>query len=115
MIKKVVLSITVLIALAIIALLFIGAPYVATPTFRVENISAIPVLVTARWRERQKEIGEVKAGDIVLFELNDEAAMSFDIKYPNGKTESTTPMYFTSGTTIYVQINDKGIDVSAGT
>jgi hypothetical protein len=50
-----------------------------------------------------------------VLDVNDEAAMSFDIKYPNGKTESTTPMYFISGTAIYVQINDKGIDVSAGT
>ncbi|GAB1267135.1 hypothetical protein NBRC116493_03880 [Aurantivibrio infirmus] len=71
--------------------------------------------VTAKWRDKEKLVGEIKSGGIVMFEVNDEAAMSFNIAYNDGTVETTQGVYFTSGTKIYVQINSSGVEVSVGT
>lgn len=115
MLKKTLLAVSALVIVGMIALMLLFQPYVATPKFRVENISGHLVQVTAHWRDEEKEIGGLKPGGIVMFEVNDEAAMSFHIVYPDGSVETTKEIYFTSGTTVYVQINDKGVDVSVGT
>lgn len=114
-VKKYLLVISALIVIGLIAMVISLQLYVTTPKFRIENISTDTVQVTAYWRDKSKEIGELKTGSIVMFEINDEAAMSFEVVYPDGTVKNTTAVYFTSGTTVYVQINSKGIDVSAGT
>jgi len=113
--KKILLAVSALVVVGIVALVLLIQPYVATPKIRVENISSNSVHVTARWRDKEEELGELKPGSIVMFEVNDEAAMSFNIAYPDGSVETTTGVYFTSGTTIYVQVNSNGVKVRAGT
>ena len=115
MLKKVLLSVSALVAISVVALMILIQPYVATPKVRIENISSSTVQVTALWRDKEKQVGVLESGSIVMFEVNDEAAMSFNISYPDGTVETTTSVYFTSGTTIYVQINSNGVEVSAGT
>lgn len=113
--KKITIPLSILLILGVAYLVLILSQEFSTPKIRVENISGSPVKVVARWRNKSNDLGDIKVGSIVLFEVNDEAAMSFDISYPSGKTETTIPVYFTAGTTIHLQINDTGAHVSAGT
>jgi len=113
--KKTLLALSLVAVFGIVALVLLIQSYTYTPKFRVENNSSTTVQVTAKWRDQQKQVGELKTGSIVMFEVNDEAAMSFDVTYPDGAVKSTTAVYFTSGTTVYVQINTGGIEVTTGT
>lgn len=115
MLKKALLAISVFAIIGIVALVTFIQIYLATPKFSIENISPNTVQVVAKWGDKQKDIGELKVRSIVMFEVNDEAAMSFDILYPDGKIETTDAVYFTSGTSVYVQINSEGVDVNADT
>ena len=113
--KKALLAISVFAIIGIVALVTFIQIYLATTKFSIENISPNTVQVVAKWGDKQKDIGELKVRSIVMFEVNDEAAMSFDILYPDGKIETTDAVYFTSGTSVYVQINSEGVDVNADT
>lgn len=83
MIKNVLLSFAGFSILAIGALAYWAAPHLATPKFIVKNQANVPVKVTAHWREKIKDLGELSPGAIIEFEVTDEAAMAFKVIYPN--------------------------------
>ncbi|TLU66143.1 hypothetical protein FE810_05325 [Thalassotalea litorea] len=114
MTKKQAISI-LLIVIAFISLSVVFLLNSAAPKFRVENRSPSPVHVVSYWRNESKDLGLLNSGDIVIFEINAEAAMTFKVTLSNGEVIITEPMYFTSGTKIYAQINEKGVDVSSST
>src|SRR5690606_18920779 len=113
MIKKLLLSIAAFLILGIGALVYLVAPHVATPKFIVKNETSVPVKVTAHWREKIKDLGELSPGAMIEFEVSDEAAMEFKAKYPNGEIVSSLPaVYFTSGTVTNAVVTDSSIEVS---
>lgn len=113
MIKKLLISIAALLILGIGLLVYLVAPHVAAPKFIVKNEAGVPVNVTAHWREKIKDLGELSSGAIVEFEVTDEAAMEFKATYPNGRVAASFPaVYFTSGTVINAVVTDSSIEVS---
>lgn len=113
LIKKILIVIALLAALAAGTLAFLTAPYVATPVFTVTNDSSVSVEVTAHWREEAKSLGILKPGDKLKFEVNDEAAMEFKATKPDGKVlTSAPPVYFTTGTSATAVVKESSIDVS---
>ncbi|MDX9688805.1 hypothetical protein [Halopseudomonas formosensis] len=113
MIKKLLLSIAAFLILGIGALVYLVAPYVATPKFIVKNEASVPVKVTAHWRDKIKELGELSPGTMIEFEVTDEAAMEFKAIYPNGRVASSFPaVYFTSGVVTNAVVTDSSIEVS---
>lgn len=111
--KKLLLTVSTFIILAIGALLYIATPYVATPKFIVKNMASTPVIVTAHWRTHTKDLGELAPDTSIEFEVNDEAAMLFNAIHPNGRISDSSPgVYFTSGTLVYAVITDTEIEVA---
>lgn len=88
------------------------ASYMTTPTFSVSNFSDAPIQVTAYWREKSRDLGEIAPGQKVEFEVNDEATISFKAKYPNGKELKSREIYFTSGIAIQAEVTESGIEVN---
>jgi len=112
MIKKVLLGLAALFPVGIASFASIVAPYMAPPTFNVNNSSGEPVQVTAYWREKNRNLGEIAPGQKVEFEVNDEAAISFKARYPNGKELRSREIYFTTGITIQAEVTELGIEVN---
>ncbi len=113
MIKKLLLSIAAFLILGIGALVYLVAPHVATPKFIVKNEASVPVKVSAHWRDKIKDLGELSPGTMIEFEVTDEAAMEFKATYPDGRVTSSFPEdYFTSGTITNAVVTDSSIEVS---
>lgn len=115
MIKKVLLAIAALFIIGIGMLLCLVAlaPLVVTPKFSVINESDETVTVTAHWREKVKNLGTVPPGSEIEFEVDDEAAMVFQVTFPNGMVVSSSPaIYFTSGTVTNAVITGFTVEVS---
>jgi hypothetical protein len=74
-----------------------------------------PVHVTAIWRDKKKDLGKLQTGSTIVFEVNDEASMSFLISYEDGRSVNTTGVYFTSGVNLNLMIEDRSTDVSVST
>ena len=112
MIKKLLLAFAVFFILGVGALVYLAAPYVATPKFIVKNESSTPVKITAHWRKNTKDLGELLSGSMIEFEVNDEAAMEFKVTFPNGLVASSSPpVYFTSGTVTNAVVTESSIEV----
>ena len=114
MIKKVLLSFVAIVLVGIGVLVYFAVPHLTSPKFNVSNSGSEPVQVIAYWRDKNKNLGTIAPGEKVEFELNGEAGISFEVKYPNGKVVTSTDMYFTLGTSINAEITKKGIDVNYG-
>jgi hypothetical protein len=113
MTKKLLLSFAAFLILAIGALAYWVAPHVTTPKFIVKNQANVPVKVTAYWKEKSKDLGELSPGAIIEFEVTDEAAMAFKVIYPNGAVAASSPaIYFTSGTVTNAVVRDSRVEVS---
>ena len=113
--KKVLLSIITFVALALAGLFLLLVLFFESTKVRVENIASEPVHVTALWRDKKEALGELRTGSIVVFEVSDEASMSFLISYKDGRAVTTTGVYFTSGVNLYLLIEDRSTNVSVGT
>ena len=113
MIKKLSIGIAAIFIIGIATLAYIVAPYVATPKFIVKNETSSSVQVSAYWREESRDLGQLSAGSVLEFEVNDEAAMEFKATFPNDKVLSSSPaVYFTSGTLTKAIIAESTIEVS---
>lgn len=113
MIKKLLLSIAAFLILGIGVLVYLVAEYGAAPKLIVKNEAGVPVKITAHWRDKIKELGELSPGTMIEFEVTDEAAMEFKVIYPNGRVASSSPaVYFTSGVVTDAVVTDSSIEVS---
>ncbi len=112
MIKKVLLGFAALFLLGVVSLTYMFASYMTTPTFSVNNLSGEPIQVTAYWREKSRNLGEISPGQKVEFEVNDEATISFKAKYLNGKELKSREIYFTTGIAIQAEVTESGIKVN---
>jgi hypothetical protein len=70
-IKKLLLAIAVFFLLVLGTLVYLATLYAATSKFFVKNESSIPVKITAHWREKTKDLGELSSGSVIEFEVNE--------------------------------------------
>jgi hypothetical protein len=105
----------IVLSLAFVALVGFGvaivAPYLGGPTFEVVNQSHQVVYVSAYWRDKHKDIGPIQPSSSNMFKVNDEAAMKFTGRYPDGRILESKEIYFTGGTGVVATITEKGIEV----
>ncbi|ASF17195.1 hypothetical protein K5M76_17080 [Shewanella xiamenensis] len=113
MINKLLLSIAAFLILGGVALVYLAALHVTTPRFIVKNEASVPVNVTAHWRDKIKDLGELSPDTIIEFEVTDEATMEFKALYSNGRITSSFPaVYFTSGIVTIAVVTDSSVEVS---
>lgn len=94
-----------------IVLLLFAIPTFFDPEFEVHNQSSEPVMVTAQWREQHKDLGELLPGATHHFSLDDEAAITFTVRYASGREIVSEPEYFTAGVTVIATISDERVEV----
>ena len=94
---------TIILGLALVALVGFGvamvAPFLIDPTFEVVNQSQQMVYVSAYWRNESKELGPIQPLSSYKFKVNDEAAMKFSGRYPDGQeleSKEVPDYHFTS-------------------
>jgi hypothetical protein len=93
------------------ALLVVATPYFSDAGFEVVNDSSDAVTVVAAWRNRERDLGTTQPGGSFRFGLDDEGAMTFRVRYADGREAENEPIYFTSGTKVIAMISDSGVDV----
>ena len=81
------------------------------PGFLVINETEADVEVTAHWRDRSQELGVIGGGGQHRFRVNDEAAMRFVGRYPDGREVASEEIYFSGGTAVEAVIGDDSISV----
>lgn len=112
MINKLLLAIAALFIFGIGLLAYLVVPLVATPTFVIKNEAGETVEVTAQWRNKVKQLGNIQPGSELVFEIKDEAAMEFRAVFPNGRVVHSGPaVYFTSGTVTEATVTAASIEV----
>lgn len=93
------------------ALLILAIPSFSDAGFEVVNGSADAVSVVAAWRNREKDLGTIQPGESFRFSLDDEAAMTFRVRYADGSEIESEPIYFTSGVKVIATISEHGVAV----
>lgn len=98
-------------AVFFLALLILAIPSFFDPEFAVVNNSSETVSVIAAWRSQEKVIGSIDPMSSREFSIDDEAAMTFKVRYASGKEIESDPLYFTSGAKVIATISSDGIAV----
>lgn len=111
MIRRIFNILTVATVLFFIALLVLVAPSFFDPEFVVVNSSSEAVSVVATWRSNEKQIGRIQSMSSHRFSVDDEAAMTFKVRYTSGKEVESEPLYFTRGIKVIATISSAGIEV----
>lgn len=84
-------------------------PLLRGPAFLVTNGTGADVAVTAQWRNRSRPLGDLAAGEQIRFRLNDEAAMHFVARYPDGRELASEEIYFTGGSRVEAEVREHRI------
>ncbi len=92
-------------------LAYMVAPFLKDPQFEVVNQSQQVVHVIAHWRNKNRELGAIQPSTTYVFRINDEAAMKFMGRFPDGREINSDEIYFTGGTGVVATITEKGIQV----
>ena len=111
MIKRVLISLALFVALSVGILAYLAAPLFSTPKFSVTNKSSETVEIIAFWRKETKNIGQIDPGNKVEFKVNDEAAIKFKAKYASGKEATSEEIYFTSGLSVAARVTENNIEL----
>jgi len=108
-------SLTIVLSLVFVVFVGFGAymmvPFLKDPRFEVINQSHQVVDVTAYWRNKNRGLGPIQPLNTHVFSVNDEAAMKFIGRFPDGREINSEEIYFTGGTGVVVTITEKGIEV----
>jgi hypothetical protein len=110
MLRSIFRHLTAAAAVFFVALLIFAVPSFFAPEFELVNRSSEAVSVVAAWRSNEKRIERIDAMSSYRFVVGDEAAMTFTVRYPNGKEVESEPLYFTRGIKVIATITDDGID-----
>jgi len=105
---------SITLSLVILVLIGIGislAPLLKDPSFKIMNQSQYIVQVSAHWRSESRELGAIQPSSTYLLTVDDEAAMKFTVRYPDGRVVDSKEIYFTSGTMVIATITENGIKV----
>lgn len=102
----------IFLTLILFGVIYFATPLLSSPTFNIKNNTLEKVRVTAYWRNEEKDLGEIKPSSSFKFNVSDEAAMKFKVKYNNGKTLESKEIYFSSGLVINVNISSNSIEVN---
>ena len=88
-----------------------AAPSFFDPKFEVVNNFPEAVSVVATWGSNVKDIGRIEPMSSHQFSLDDEAAITFKVRYSSGREVESEPMYFTSGSKVVATISRNGIEM----
>ena len=77
--------------------------------FLISNQTEQDIYVTAYWRDKQKDIGEIKPNQSITLNVNDEAAMKFKVRFKNSVQLESEEIYFTSGITIICSVTNQEV------
>ena len=110
--RKLIYVEAIIILTLIVVGIFIVAPQFADSKFTVINQSPEAVNITVFWRDQKFETGSVKPKARYVFTLDDESAVRFTARLKNGNLLESQPIYFTSGTSIIVTVNETDIEVA---
>lgn len=111
--KKTLLVIGLSILLLATAYIFMVAKPPSAPNVHVRNSDTEPVEVVARWRDTTKDIGEIGPGNTVDFSVDDQTAITLDIKRANGTAVGTGEIDLPSGVSTHVEITRTGVTVTS--
>lgn len=110
--KKSRLSLTALIAIpTFVVLAWFIVPLFLPARFDVINQTDQPVTVSAHWRDKTRDIGQIPPLSTQRFRVDEEAAMRISVRYQDGHEQSGEPIYFTRGLVIRVTITPEGVDL----
>ena len=87
------------------------APFAKSPEFEVVNQSQDVVQVSVFWHEQSKTLGAIQPSSRLVFNVDDEAALKFLGRYPDGRELVSEEIYFTGGTRVIATITEKRIKV----
>jgi len=93
------------------ALVILAIPSFSDPEFKVVNHSPEAVSVVAAWRRHERNIGRIEPMSSLEFTIDDEAAISFIVRYSTDREMESEQLYFTSGTKVIAVISDDGIEL----
>jgi hypothetical protein len=93
------------------ALLTLAIPSLSDAGFELVNRSSDTVSVVAAWRDQEKDLGTIHPGGSFRFSVSDEAAMTFRVRYGDGREAGSEPIYFTSGVKVMASISDDSVNV----
>jgi hypothetical protein len=102
----------VLLTLILFAVIYLATPLISSTTFNISNKTSENIIITAYWRNKEKDLGVIKSSSTYKFNVSDEAAMKFKVKYMNGKILESKEIYFTSGLVINVNVLSDSIEVN---
>ncbi|MCW5586868.1 MAG: hypothetical protein KIS75_12105 [Chromatiales bacterium] len=111
MLSRISKALTAASILFFLALVIFAIPSFFDPEFEVINRSSETVSVVAAWRGSERDIGEILQQSSHRFSVDDEAAMTFVVRFSSGKEIESEPLYFTRGTKIIATITGDGIAV----
>ena len=111
MLKRLIKTLEVLAVLFCILLAALFLPSFFNPGFVVNNTTEQAVTVVALWREQSRDLGIIEAESSDSFNVNDEAAMTFRVTYPDGRVLESNPIYFTNGLTVKATISGDKVEV----
>ena len=103
---------TIILTLILFGVIYLATPLISSPTFNINNKTSENIKITAYWRNKEKDLGEIKSSSTYVFNVSDEAAMKFKVKYLNGKELESKEIYFNSGLVINVNILSDSIEVN---
>lgn len=95
----------------LVALVILAAPSFFDPEIEIVNRTPEAVSVIATWRNTEKNIGQIEPMSSYQFSVDDEAAMVFKVRYPDGNEIETEPLYFSSGLKVLAEITSDGVSV----
>jgi hypothetical protein len=114
MVKKLVVSLLVLLTLSVLFITYEVMSYApSAPVFSLQNNTEQPINVLAKWRDKSKTF-KLTAKQETEFTVNDEASMDFIVTFKNGKSISGTLGYFTTGTKAKVVITETEVKIASG-
>ncbi|HPE80476.1 MAG TPA: hypothetical protein PKZ35_10755 [Gammaproteobacteria bacterium] len=111
MLSRISKALTAASILFFLALVIFAIPSFFDPEFEVINRSSETVSVFAAWRGSERDIGEILPQSSHRFSVDDEAAMTFKVRFASGREIESEPLYFTRGTKVIATISRDGMEV----
>ena len=111
MLSRISKALTAASILFFLALVIFAIPSFFDPEFEVINRSSETVSVFAAWRGGERDIGEILPQSSHRFSVDDEAAMTFRVRFSSGREIESEPLYFTRGTKVIATISRDGMEV----
>lgn len=103
----------ILLTIAAVGIAWI-APFLYPARFELHNRSRQAVQITASWHAKTISIDLLQPSSTSRFCVNDEAAMVFTARFPDGRKMISREIYFSGGMNVRATITDQDIQLRYG-